>query len=460
MTAFEKSTRRKLFYTMVGLFAVLIPLILLYSRGYTIDFQNRGLVPTGGVFIKVIQPDAKVLVNSEFSRETSFIAHGALLTGLLPKRYAIRVEKDGRQSWEKAVRVVDSEVLEFRNVFLPPATITPTVLYNARRTPVSLFALTGRQEVAIETGRTEGPTSVFVVHPETRTARINFARVADWLWDPASKNFVISRSGDGSTSWSRLPIDGGGEIPFVFRGLPPGFSADRVLLHPTISGEFYFLAGGGLFRQSRASVPLPIAEGVHAFAVTRDHIYYLTLTGFFVETNLDGGDAKILGREGLFLDKEAPARIIPSPAGDIAVIDSAGGLFVYHPGEDPLLSYVTGNVGGVDFSANGDRMLFWEDTRLWLYWFQDNPGQPFDLARTRRQFYVAESAVKQAFLNVEGTHAFFSTAEGLHMVEADDRGSANHYELVSAPIETFALDAENLMLYWTDGARVLWINLR
>ena len=42
MSALEKSTRRKIFYGMVLLFAVVAPVALLYSRGYVFDRERRG----------------------------------------------------------------------------------------------------------------------------------------------------------------------------------------------------------------------------------------------------------------------------------------------------------------------------------------------------------------------------------------------------------------------------------
>src|SRR3989338_4740166 len=112
MSALDKSTRRKIFYGMVALFAIIVPFALLYSRGYIVDLQSRGFVATGGIFVKTTQSGAKVFIDDEFSKETSFLLHGALMTNLLPRRYTVRVEKEGYQPWQKMVRVANGEVLE------------------------------------------------------------------------------------------------------------------------------------------------------------------------------------------------------------------------------------------------------------------------------------------------------------------------------------------------------------
>lgn len=464
MPALEKPLRRKIFYLMVALFGVVAPLIVLYSQGYIVDLKSRGFVSTGGIFVKTSQPGARVFVNAERSGETSFISHGALVTNLLPKRYTVRVEKDGFQPWQKVVRISDQEVLEFRNVFLPPASVTPAAVFRTpRQLPARVTALEGLDEVAVESAKAGQPSSVFIVDPKERLARINFPNVTRWFWDAASQNFVIARMSDGQMRWSRLAWSPGGaarEEPVVFRGLPAGFSAERIQPHPREPEEFYFFAGGALFLQSRSSVPIPIAEQLHAYALTREHVYFVSKNGFFVESDLNGQNTQILGRKGLFLSADQPARIIASPEGDIAVLDSAGGLFLYQPAQDQELQLISGNVRGIDFSANGDRALFWDEHRLWIYWLEDNPRQPFDLARTKKQVFFSEAPIEQAYLDAPGTHIFFAAASGIRMTEVDDRGGVNAYTLVAESVSTFALDRQELILYWLQGPLLFRANLK
>ncbi len=464
MTALAKPLRQKIFYLMALLFAVVAPLALLYSRGYVLDFGRREFVSTGGIFVKTSQAGARVLIDSERSGQTSLISYGALVTNLLPRRYAIRVEKEGYRPWQKVARVSDQEVLEFRNIFLPPASITPTAVFRTpRQLPARVVALEGRSEVAVESGRADRPFGVFIVDVGERLARVNFPNVTRWFWDTASQSFVIGRMSDGRTRWSRLsgtPDGPATEEPFAFRGLPAEFSAESVEPHPREPGEFYFFAGGALFLQGRSSVPVPIAEQLHAYAITRERIYFLSRNGFFVESNLNGQDTKILGRKGLFLSDDPPARIVAAPGGDIAVLDSAGGLFLYQPDRDQELQLVAGSVRGVDFSASGDRMLWWDDHRFWIYWMEDNPRQPFDLARTKKQVFYSEAPILQAYLDSSGAHVFFAGESGIRMIETDDRGGVNSYTLVEEPVTTFALDKEALSIFWLRGPLLFRANLK
>ena len=251
--------------------------------------------------------------------------------------------------------------------------------------------------------------------------------------------------------WSHFNFESNGtgqEEAYRFRGFPAAFSADVVRPHPVIPDQFYFLAGKALFLQARSSVPIPIAEQVETFGIAGSHLYFVTKNGFFVESGLDGHDTKLLGRKGLFLSEETPPRLVVSPSGAVLVLDSAGGLFLYRPGQDVELGLVGGNASGLDFSDRGDRMIFWNGGELWVYWLTDNPAQPFDLAGTKKKIFSGEALIHNAVLDRDGTHIIIAADAGIRMAEIDDRGGVNEHTLVGQPARSFSFEAKTATLYW------------
>lgn len=453
MPAIEPAFRRRLFYAMAALFAVVTPLALLYSRGYVFDFKSGDIVSTGGIFVKAVQPGVRVTIDPDIVKETSFLSRGALITSLTPRRYAVRVEKEGYRSWAKTVTVQNEEVLEFRNVFLPSATITPAVAFSApSKGPGELFPLAERQELALALGASGKGRTLSIVDPKTGRSNLNFIGVHAWAWAPKTGTFILGRRAAGKMQWSRYRwVAGADEERIRFRGLPAEFSADAVTPHPTELNQFYFSAGGSLFLQGNAAVPAPIADALQAYTIGEDHIYYLSRNGFFVESDLLGQGVRILGRKGLFLSDEEPPRIEITPRGMVLVRDSSGALFLYEPGKDTELQFVAGNVLGIAVAPEGDRMLFWDANGISLFWLAENQEQPFDLARSRQRILETTEPIIGAAFNANGSHVLFATRSGIHMTETDTRGGANRYDLVDSPVDSFAMDPKTLAVYWTRG---------
>lgn len=463
MSALDRTVRRKIYYLMVALFLLVAPAVILYSRGYLIDFRSMSFVSTGGIFVKTLQPEARVFLDHEFIRETSFISRGALLSSLLPGRYTLRVEREGGQPWAKVVHVRSGQVIEFRNIFLPPATLTPQAIYAfTDEEKVSLLSLDGRSEIVIQTSQA-GKFTLAIIDSVSGRTNSKVSGVNAWKWDANGRQIYFNRKIGQRVVWYRLGLNSastGEEERVVFRGMPRGFSPEVIIAHPVNPKYLYFLAGGGLFLQTAASVPTPIAEQVYAFTVSRDKIYFISRSGFFVQSNLEGSSSFALGRKGLFLDQARPVEFFSSDEGVIAMIDSAGGLFVYRPGEDQELQFVAGNVKGVDFGKESDRMLFWDDHKISFFWFYDNRRQPFQLTGTKEEILKSAGVIRRAFLGADGAYVFYATAEGIVMSEVDSRVAANIYDLVESELNDFVLDKDSLAIVWASANKIFRTGLK
>ncbi len=106
------------FYFVVFLFLLLAPLFLLYSQGFRIDFDNKTIVQTGGIFIKAYPKRAVVSVG-KVEKLTDPWFGSAFFDNLIPRQYLVRVSKEGFLSWSNEVQVLPGKVTEIRNINLP-----------------------------------------------------------------------------------------------------------------------------------------------------------------------------------------------------------------------------------------------------------------------------------------------------------------------------------------------------
>ena len=115
----NKRTKRILFYSAVGIFALLSYVVILYAQGYKYSFSEAEFFRTGSIYVK-INEDAKVYLDGKFLNSTSFFGNSYTISGLLPKQYTVRVQKDNYSSWEKKVSVEEGLVDDYSRILLLP----------------------------------------------------------------------------------------------------------------------------------------------------------------------------------------------------------------------------------------------------------------------------------------------------------------------------------------------------
>jgi len=91
------------------LFAV--PLIL-YSFGYRVEREPAWrIVRAGGLSIAPTPTTGvRIFVDGVLERETNIFARELFLQGLTPRKYRVRLERDGYHTWEKTLRVYPAQV--------------------------------------------------------------------------------------------------------------------------------------------------------------------------------------------------------------------------------------------------------------------------------------------------------------------------------------------------------------
>ena len=127
--------RRGLAIFFIGLFFVLLPIILNYSRGYRFDTNKNEMVRTGGISINSNPKNAQVFLNGNH-KEPNFFEKAllpfknvfgirkmggttpAIFQSLLPDEYNIEVTKEGYHLWQKTLDVYAEQVLFAENINL------------------------------------------------------------------------------------------------------------------------------------------------------------------------------------------------------------------------------------------------------------------------------------------------------------------------------------------------------
>lgn len=331
----RKTARRRLFYLLILAFIFTIPLLLVYSLGYTLNITKKAVMQTGGIFIKSQIPRLSIFLNAQFVKESSIFSGGALLTGVEPGTYLLRLEKEGYTAWSKAVTVDPAVVTEIRNVLLA-----------SKKPPIA----------------TSTAEEVLKLQEEIKVL---------------DSQFSINRKG--------------------------------ALVERT------------------STTTVVVAQDVHSFGAWDNTILFVNRSGFLSKIALATKTIEIIGRPGFFIEEGKPFTFIRSPAGDFAILDSSGGLFILSGME---LRTITGGVLKAAFDNHGGKLMLVKDRDIGILWMKNHNYQPFQKAGMVEHIITVPSSIKDtAWFYKDSAHIVLNTKEGIFMTETDGRGGRNTVEL-------------------------------
>lgn len=135
MQPLSVSTRRAYFVTLLVLFAVVVPLTVLYATGYRLS--DLSLSETGGAFVSVPLSETVVSLNGSEAGTSGIFDKTIYVDDLSPGTYVLQAVKEGYYPWSKtitvepwivtdAVAVLVPTVLEFREVTTSASAATST----------------------------------------------------------------------------------------------------------------------------------------------------------------------------------------------------------------------------------------------------------------------------------------------------------------------------------------------
>lgn len=117
ITPFSRRARTLYLFALVALFAIVLPIVLLYASGYRWK-EGSGLVRTGGVFVSIPYSNASVYLNDTFIGQAGFLKHDFYMGDLVPNVYTLRVEREGARPWVRTMVVEEQLVTDARALLI------------------------------------------------------------------------------------------------------------------------------------------------------------------------------------------------------------------------------------------------------------------------------------------------------------------------------------------------------
>lgn len=116
----EKFKRSLFFWTLVLVFIIVAPTLVLYSTGYRFDWKKGIFVHSGTITFKSNPQNIRTTLNgvNKESNRINRINRSFNLTGLLPGNYDLEISAPEFNSWSKKVYVHSGLATEFWNIIL------------------------------------------------------------------------------------------------------------------------------------------------------------------------------------------------------------------------------------------------------------------------------------------------------------------------------------------------------
>ncbi len=115
-----KKIRSILFLICLSLFLIIAPLIIFYSQGYRFDFETKKITQTGGLFLNILPKQSEIYLDGKLVKKTDFFFGSAFIENLLPRKYNVRVKKQGFFPWNKDLEIKEKQVTDAKNIILFP----------------------------------------------------------------------------------------------------------------------------------------------------------------------------------------------------------------------------------------------------------------------------------------------------------------------------------------------------
>lgn len=172
-----------------------------------------------------------------------------------------------------------------------------------------------------------------------------------------------------------------------------------------------------------------ISSAVNSYGMLDNKILVINESGFLSVFDLSTNLLETIGRPGFYLSQNM-AKFTQSPAGEITILDSSGGIYLWN-GEDNIHP-VDGGAKTIYFDEDGEKMLMVKENEIEILWMKNNPNQPFQKKYSQEIILRVTSPIEDArWLYQDNAHIAIKTADGIFLTEIDGRGGRNTVELFS-----------------------------
>ncbi|MBI5621571.1 PEGA domain-containing protein [Candidatus Falkowbacteria bacterium] len=360
--------RRIIYLGFIILFLATAPLLVLYTAGYRYNFKKTAIQKVGALSVKPQPATADIYLNGQ--RQVGSRSDNTLrLNNLLPGQYQVTVSLDGYYPWEKTLEV-SSNVNTFVNQAVLFKNNPPENIIDA---PISQsLASTDKQLLAFQTSPglqliNLNNEQVSLLNQESDTAQLI-------AWSPDNANLLIKTEGQFiilNINNPDSPLSLQAMVPTTFISLTWDPQANYLLYG--LDDRYRLYQINILTKTNRLLYTLPQQSGTRygSDVLFRNNLLYFTARdpqGWFLETL----DISATPASPLKLMKLSDGNITFRTNGGNIVLMNEQSHRLYLLDDDFTKILLEADAKDLDWSTDGQTLLYYNDFELWLYRLSDN----------------------------------------------------------------------------------------
>jgi hypothetical protein len=409
----SKRMKRILFLVCLLLFIVVVPLAVVYSQGYKVDFVNGGfkISKTGGLFIKASPKQADVYLNNPNSahkiesKKTDFFFGSLLIENLFPKTYKIEVAKEGYISWQKNLEIKEKEVTEAKNIILFPKDPGLTVFSRE----LENFWLSPDQKKIIlrEKNNNKWSLNLYEIDKEVKShlideddISIKGAELLSLEFSQDSKTISLETGLEENIKYFTINLEKSPVAPIKAKA---PITSTTTLASIKINGDSYYLDRNGNIFKNMTKL------NSSRFPVQQETDYSLEIFGDYI-----------------FLKENQ-------------------NLYLFNQ-ESKKMELFSQNINIIKASPSQKVLALSSDNEMQLFFLKDNETFPKKKAGERMTLIRLSEKIKDFFW-LNDDYLLFNTGNEVKIIETDDRDKAQVWNLASSADPVISFSQQDKRLY-------------
>lgn len=412
-----KKTRKILFFIFLSIFIIISPVVILYAQGYRFDFEKKRLIQTGDFYFKSLPKKVDVYVNNKLAKEKT----PSQIKYLLPKKYNIKITKEGFFAWEKELEINPLLVTEAKNILLMPEKLNKEMIIPGK---IAKFDFSPNKKFIAYVAQDK---ELWLYNLENagnnRLFKSENYKLIDIIWSHDSKKILFS---DSLNKWRAVDINE------PSKPINISASLSNPKWNPANPSEIFFKKGDEIFILNLGGQknPVLLAENVIDYDALGEYLLYIQKPNLILyRQDILSKTKEQMTNLPMNYKENLDYKILAFSSQDV-ILRADGILYIFEK-DKKLFEKIDENIKDVNFANDERKISFWSSNEIWAFWLKKIFDQPTKNPGDKELITRLSQKIKEVIWYPKtNEHLIFLTEDNeIKITELDGRDKRNTFDI-------------------------------